>query len=311
MTAHPGAGTTASEAVAAGGSPGGADRPVAGIAFAVLSFGCFSGADAVVKWLSGGFTVFQSMFVATWFAFVPVLALVLATEGVAGLRPKRPALVVLRGALVTSAALCVLWSFTRLPMTDGYALVFAAPLIVTALAPLVLGETVGWRRWAAVVIGFLGVIVMLRPGFAVLDVGHVAAFASAILFALGLLVLRRLGAEESNGALLVGLLATTQVMVAPLMPFLWVTPGAGDIALMALSGMLAGGAHIFLVLAFKAAPAPVVAPYQYSQMIWGIVFGLVLFGDRPDPVVLLGAAVVVGSGLYILRRELRVAAPVS
>ncbi|MEQ8965737.1 MAG: DMT family transporter [Azospirillaceae bacterium] len=289
----------------AGPAGGGVDRPMLGIGFAVLSFGCFSAADAVVKWLSGGFTVFQSIFIGTWFAFVPVLAFALATEGPGGLRPRRPAMVVLRGALVTAAALSVLWSFTRLPMTDGYALVFASPLIVTALAPVLLGERVGWRRWAAVVVGFLGVMIMLRPGFAVLDIGHAAAFASAVLFALGLLVLRRIGPGESNGALLVGLLLTTEVMVAPLMPFLWVTPRLGDVALMALSGTLAGFAHIFLVLAFKAAPAPVVAPYQYSQMIWGIVFGLVLFGDRPDPIVLLGAAIVIACGLYILRREMR------
>lgn len=291
-------------------APRPADRPALGILFAVLSFGCFSGADAVVKWLSGNYTVFQAIFVGTFFAFIPVLVLVGATEGFRAIRPNRLGLVVLRGALVTAAALAVLLSFTYLPMTDGYALVFCSPLIVTALSPWLLGEAVGWRRWAAVAAGFAGVMIMLRPGFATLTVGHLFAFASAVLFALGLIVLRRIGHRESNAALLVGLLLTTQAMLLPLMPAVWVTPGLGDLALMALSGTLAGFAHIFLVLAFKAAPAPVVAPFQYSQMLWGVLFGLLLFGDRPTPYVLVGAAIVVACGLYILHRE-RTARPAS
>lgn len=282
-----------------------ADRPALGILWAVLSFGCFSAADAVVKWLSGGYTVFQSIFVGTFFAFVPVLILVAATEGFRAARPNNPALVVLRGVLVTAAALGVVWSFTRLPMTDGYALVFCSPLIVTALSPWLLGEAVGWRRWAAVGAGFAGVLVMLRPGFATLDPGHLSAFASAVLFALGLIVLRRIGRTESNAALLVGLLLTTQAMLLPVMPFVWVTPGWADLGLMGLSGTFAGFAQIFLVLAFKAAPAPVVAPFQYSQMLWGVLFGLLLFGDRPTVFVLIGAAIVVACGLYILHRERR------
>lgn len=291
----PGAGAKASEA----------DRPALGILWAVLAFGCFSGADAVVKWLSSGYTVFQSIFVGSFFAFVPVLVLIAATEGFRAARPRNPALVVARGVLVTSAALGVVWSFTRLPMTDGYALVFCSPLIVTALSPWLLGEAVGWRRWAAVGAGFAGVLVMLRPGFATLDPGHLSAFGSAVLFALGLVVLRRIGRTESNAALLVGLLLTTQAMLLPVMPFVWVTPGWGDLGLMGLSGTFAGFAQIFLVLAFKAAPAPVVAPFQYSQMLWGVLFGLVLFGDRPTVFVLVGAAIVVACGLYILHRERR------
>ena len=146
---------------------------------------------------------------------------------------------------------------------------------------------------------------MLRPGFAALDPGHLAAFAAAVLFALSLIVLRRFGGGESSAAMLAAVLLATLAISFPALPAAFVLPGAGDLAVMALAGLLGGLGHLALVEAFRAAPAAAVSPFHYTQMLWGIAFGLALFGDVPGPAVLLGAGIIIASGLFILWRERR------
>ncbi|HET8726631.1 MAG TPA: DMT family transporter [Alphaproteobacteria bacterium] len=282
-----------------------ADRVARGILFAVLSFGCFSATDATVKWLSADYSVFQIMLFSCLFAFLPVGAFVAGNGGLTAIRPKHPRMAWLRGCLVTGSALCILSALTTLPMSEGYAIVFSGPLIVTVLSVPLLGEAVGRHRWAAVAVGFAGVLIMLRPGFQAVETGHLLALASAILFAASLIVLRRLGRDENGSALLVVLLASTILVVAPVVPAIWRLPAPGDFGLMLLAGLTSGLAHIFLVLAFREAPAAIVSPFQYTQMVWAVIFGLWLFGDRPDPVTFSGATVVIASGLYILWRETR------
>jgi S-adenosylmethionine uptake transporter len=279
------------------------DRVSRGIAFAVLAFAIFSCADAAVKWLSATHSIFQIIFLSTVFAFVPVAALVVREGGMSALRPRHPGLVALRALLLAADMVFVFFAFTRLPLADAYTMLFTTPMLVTALSVPLLGERVGWRRWTAVAVGFGGVLIVLRPGFAELDLGHFAALGSSLLFALSLIVARRIGGCETGSTLLVSMMAALLAVSAPVLPAVYVASSAADLAVLAAIGLFMGLGHLGLIQALRLAPSAVVAPFHYSQIVWAVVFGFLLFGDRPNAWVIGGSAVIIASGLYILWRE--------
>jgi drug/metabolite transporter (DMT)-like permease len=275
-----------------------------GIGFAVLAFALFSFSDAFVKWLAAaGYSVFQLSTTFALFALLPVAWLVVRAGGLKTLKARRPLWVGARAALLAADTLCAYYAFARLPFAETYAIFFGTPMLVTALSVPLLGEKVGWRRWAAVVVGFMGVMIVLRPGFAELGAGHAAAIFAMVLFALSLLMLRRIGGEESSAAMLSWVLLALFLVSAPLVPAVFVMPGAVDLVLMAAGGLLLGIAHVAIIEAFRAAPASAVSPFHYSQMIWAVLLGLFVFDELPDFWVAIGSAVIVGSGLFILWRE--------
>jgi len=278
-----------------------------GIGFAVLAFALFSASDGFVKWFAAaGYPVVQISSTFALFALLPVAWLVARAGGLSSLRARRPVWVAARALLLAGDTVCAYYAFGALPLAEAYAIFFGTPMLVTALSVPFLGEKVGWRRWVAVVIGFLGVLIVLRPGFAELGAGHAAAIAAAVLFTLSLLVLRRIGNEETSAAMISWVLLALFLTTAPLVPAVFVAPALLDLLLMALGGLLLGLAQIALVEAFRAAPASVVAPFHYSQMIWAILLGLAVFDELPDLWVAAGSLVIVGSGLFILWRERRV-----
>jgi drug/metabolite transporter (DMT)-like permease len=273
------------------------------VALAALTFAVFSAIDAMVKWMTLRYPVVQVTFYTSVFALVPVAAVIAATGGLAGLKPRRPGLVVLRAVLLALDTVLIYYAFNRLPLADAYAMVFTTPLLVTALSVPLLGEKVGWRRWSAVAVGFAGVLIILRPGFAGLDPGHFAALGSALLFALALIVLRRVGSEESSGALLLALMLALIAVTGPALPFVHRPLAPADLGIFAAAGMVIGVSHLLLILALRTAPAASVAPFQYTQIIWAVIYGLAIFGDRPDAFTLAGSLVVIASGLYVFFRE--------
>ena len=284
-------------------------RVVAGVLLACLAFGSFAAADATAKFLSEDYAVLQILFLGAAFAFLPTLAFIWRIEGLASIRPQRPSLCLARGALTALSVLAIVWSFTRLPLAEGYALAFTAPLIVTALSGWLLQELVSRRQWLAVFIGFLGVLVILRPGLSTVNAGHAAALGSAFLFALSLILLRKLGASETSAALLATCFLVPLAMYLPFLASVWVTPADSFTwFLMVGIGIASGCGQAALVLAFRCAPAAVVSPFQYSQLIWGIAFGATLFGDLPDVGMLTGALLVIGSG-WALLSEARTQSP--
>ena len=281
------------------------------IGFALLSYACFATADAMVKLSSARFSVFQIGFTVALAALVPVLLLTRGQGGLKALVPHRWRLVALRGLLTATCALLAWAAFGMLPLADGYAILFAAPILVTALSVPLLGESVGWRRWLAGAVGFAGVVVMIRPDFATLGLGHLMAAVAAVLGAFGFIVLRRIGPNEKSASILAAVFVTIAVASAPLALGHWVAPPPGELLTLALAGLLQGGGQAGLVLATREAPASVVAPFQYSQMLWAVAFGALLFGDRPDPVLFAGLAIVAASGLYTLWREVHRERPVT
>lgn len=188
-------------------------------------------------------------------------------------------------------------------MADVYAIAFCTPLLVTLLSIPILGESVGLRRWSAVVAGFIGVLVMVRPGFTTLAMGHLAALATAFTGAGTVLIMRRLRGAESPSVMVASVMVGLLAVSLPVLPFVFRMPTASDLALCAASGLMMGCAQFCILRALSLASAATVAPMQYSMMLWAVVYGLVVFGQPVSPYVLAGAAIVVMSSLYTMNRE--------
>jgi drug/metabolite transporter (DMT)-like permease len=189
-----------------------------------------------------------------------------------------------------------------IPLADAYSLAFIAPLAVTALSVPVLGEHVGWRQWTAIVVGFVAVVIILRPDFRGIGLGQVYILASALLFAASMLILRRIaiGGREPTGGLMVTYFVMVLIICLPIAIGRWQPPSPHDWALMAFTGICSGIGNLLLILAFRHAPATIVSSFMYTELIWGVIFGVALFGDLPDFITIGGAAVIIGCGIYAL-----------
>lgn len=276
-----------------------------GLLFALIAFAIFSTHDAVIKGLGGSYPVFQIIFFSVLFAFVPLSTMMLADRAVDNFRPRRPFLVLLRSCLAIITMSCGFYAFTTLPLAEVYALLFATPLLVTALSVPLLGETVRAQRWAAVVIGLIGVLIVLRPGVSALSPGHIAGLASACANAFSTILVRKLGGQERSAVLIIYPMILSLIAMSVMMPFDYQPIELPDLGMMAAVGILSVIAQIFLIGAYRAAPAAVIAPLQYSQIIWATLFGMLFFAETPDLYVMLGSSVIIGSGMFVVWRESR------
>ncbi|MEZ5866698.1 MAG: DMT family transporter, partial [Geminicoccaceae bacterium] len=264
------------------------NRIARGIGISLLAYASFSTADALLKSSSGAFSVFQIAFTMAFFAMLPVLATIVGRGGLQSLVPRNRPLVALRGILAAICG-CLAWNaFALLPMAEVYALLFAAPMLVTGFSALLLRESVGWRRWSATLVGFVGVLIMIDPEFSSLGLGHVLAGLAALAGALSFIILKKIGAAEKSGALLLSVMLWLMAVSLPPALFNWVWPSPAELGLMAVAGLLMGCGQAGMVFATREAPAVVVAPFQYSQMIWAVVFGILVFGDVPSANLFVG-----------------------
>ncbi len=194
------------------------------------------------------------------------------------------------------------WAVSYLPLADTVTFYLAGPIYVTALSVLLLGERVGWRRWTAVLVGFGGVLLALRPSAATFTLPALIALTGSIFFAFLMIATRSLR-ETSNTVLVASQIAGTLIFGALWAPFDWVTPTLRDFLLLSTFGVISIVALACVNYSLKLAPASVVAPYQYTFILWAIALGYVVFGDVPDALLLIGAAIIVAAGLYIFWRE--------
>src|ERR1043166_7128278 len=279
-----------------------------GIGFMLLSVMLFSLSGAIGKWVGAAYPMGEALLIRSLVALV-LLAPFLWRAGLAAFTTApRPRLQVLRATISTIEIACFFWSVGYLPLADVITFYLAVPIYVTALAPFVLGERVGWRRWAAVLIGFAGVLLALKPSAATLTTPALVALAGSLIYAVVLIITRGLR-HTANTVLVSSQVATTAVFGLVAAPFGWVTPPPGDFALMVLFGVLAMGGLPCLNMSLRRAPASVVVPYQYTTIVWGVVLGLLIFGDEPRANVIAGAAIIIAAGLFIFFREEKMARP--
>lgn len=275
---------------------------------AIAAFALFSVSDALIKHLATIYSLPQMVFFNVLFALIPILILAWRRGGLRGLRTRRPVAQVLRGLCGISISLGAFYAFTRMSMADVYVILFAAPLVIAALSAVFFNERLDRAGWAAVLTGFAGVLLMLHPQGQGFNEGALAALAAAAAFAGSALIIRHWGREEEPASFPFYGCLTGLALMGSCLPWVYIPPPFPDLALMALAGVVAGTGLCCLLNAFRLAPPPLVAPFQYTQMVWGVLLGWLFFGDRPDWDLAAGSVVVIGSGLFLLLRERRRAA---
>ncbi len=277
--------------------------PVArGAALLTLSTFCFATMDAVAKGLMQRHDPLQVIWARYAVQALLVAAIVAPWLGRVA-RTRRLKLQVIRSAFLFGATLFGFLAFSVMPLADATAIFEVGPLAITALAALVLGERVGPRRWTAVGFGFLGALIIIRPGGEAFRAAALLPLMGAMCFAAYAIATRHLSDSEGfwTTSLYSALLGAGLASLS--LPFVWRTPSAEDAGLMALMGAIGTAGQLLIIRAFAVAPASAIAPFTYAHLLWATLWGAVLFGDLPDGWTVLGAGVIVGSGLYVWRRE--------
>lgn len=293
-----------------------------GVAFLVAGVAVFSMQDLILKLLSGDYPLHQAMVLRSLTAIPFLLALVHYEAGLKSLFTPGTGAMVRRGVIMFLAYTSYYIALPALPMATTVALYFSAPLFITMLSVFILGEHVGPRRWLALLAGFVGVIIMVRPGGAVFEWAALLPVFSGFAYALSMISARRLGTTESAAALafwgnavfLAAALILSAILgtgtygteVHPSLAFLlrgWTTPTAFDLMLMMSCGVIAAAGLTLLTQAYRIAEASVVTPFEYTGMIWSVIYGWVFWRQWPDATAWGGIAIIIGAGLYVLWRE--------
>jgi drug/metabolite transporter (DMT)-like permease len=276
-----------------------------GIAFGLASVVLFSGQALVVKLVGDRYPMNEIVFFRHAFALVPAVAMVIHQGGFGTLRTGRFPMHLARMAAGMSSMVLGFYALRMIPLADATVYGFLAPLLVTALSVPLLGERVGIHRWSAVVVGFLGVVVMMRPGEGMLDWGVVVALAAAVCSAFVNLTMRMLGATETAAATTFMYTGMSFVVFGATLPFAWTTPDLVDFLILASLGLGGGVAQYWYTMSLRHAPSALIAPLGYSSLLWMTAAGFLVWGEVPTSTTLIGAAVICASGLYILWREAR------
>lgn len=274
-----------------------------GVGLALCGFAVFSMHDAIIKSIPDVPT-FQIVFFVVLFSFVPFVAMLALGHQEISLRPRLPGLVALRCLFTVGSLLSVFYAFKTLPMTEVYSLLFSAPVLITLLSIPILGERVKFIRWVAILLGLAGILVVLQPGQVELSGGHLAALMAAFSVACTAVVTRKIGAREHSVTLMLYPMLVNIAVSGILLLFVYQPmPGIALIKVCAI-GLLSVIGQVLMIQAYRTCEAQFIAPMQYSQMLWAIVYGVFLFNERIDQHVIIGSVVIVVSGLLFMWREL-------
>ena len=259
--------------------------------------------DGFAKYLSADLPVLQITWARYFFTVVFILPLMFFFFKKYLVWTDKPKLQLIRGLILLTANISFFYSISVISLPKALTLAFVAPLVVTAFSPFFLGESVGYRRWAAVIIGFIGSLVVIRPGFLEINLASLAALGTGIMYGFYLIITRKLSTSDNPllTLLLTGVVGA--IIATTFMPFVWVSPTFKQWSIMAAIGLFACIGHLFIILSLKFADASKLAPFSYFEIVTNIIIAYYFFGDFPDSWTFLGLFIIVFSGIYISRRE--------
>ncbi len=279
-----------------------ADDPIREITLSLCATLLFAVADTIAKFLSTGLPIIE----ITWVRYVIFLgfALILARRVPRrSLWPRSRTLQIVRGCCVIGSSVLFVYGIRTMTMAQATTISFLSPLLITILSIPLLGEIVGIRRWAAVGAGMLGMLIVVRPGMAGFEPAALFGVASAACWSIALIITRKMAATDPPTTTVLWSAGVGVFVLTVLLPFEMAWPTARQWGLMLALGLLASTGQWLVILAFRLAPASLLAPFTYTQLVWATVTGYLVFGNLPDEWTLLGAAIIVASGLYTAHRE--------
>ncbi|MFE1600037.1 DMT family transporter [Methylobacterium sp. ID0610] len=283
------------------------DQPLRGIGLVILSTVFLSSSDATAKYLAGSLPALE----IAWLRYAGFVSVMLVAaligrsrrRGRSAFRSARPGLQVLRGVALLGSALLFLSGLRYLPVGEATAISFVSPIFVTALSIPLLGETIGFRRWAAALVGLCGVLIILRPGTSAFQAAALLPVASALFWALALVVTRKINGYDAPQTTMTWSALIGFALLTCMVPAVWTTPNLDEVAIGAAIGLISTTGHWIVTIAYRHAPASTLVPFSYSQIIWAVLIGALAFGSVPDGYVGLGVLVIAASGLYTAHRE--------
>jgi len=274
-----------------------------GIAYMAAGFFMFAAVDAQGKLLTDTLHPIQIAW-SRQFGLLLGVMVMLAIRGAGVLRTQRPYLQIFRGSLAAVSATLFITAVAFVPLADAIAVAFVAPFVVTILGALVLGESVGIRRWTAVTIGFVGAMIVIRPGLGVVHPAVLLVVLAAAFFALRQILSRILSGSESTATTVAYTALAGSLLLSLPLPFIWRWPETTlEVALLISVGVLAALGELLVIKALEVAQAVVIAPMQYTLLLWGTIYGYLIFAELPDLWTWIGAAIIMATGLYTLHRE--------
>ncbi len=282
------------------------DNTLKGIVILVIATFFFAAQDALTKRLTQTLSVFE--IVCIRFFIFSLFALVFAHRRIGiwqGLKSASPGLQITRGLLISSEIAVFAYAIRFLGLAEMHALFACFPLLITVLSVPMLGERVGWRRWLAVIVGFLGTLLIIRPGIGVFDPFSAIALIASLMFAVYNILTRKVSRTDrfETSLLYFGLVGFLGFLLA--MPFVWKTPTVEESALLISLSITSIIGHLCLIKSLELVPAVILQPFNYFVLVWAIALGYLLYGEVLEPVTLFGAGMVVASGVFIARREHR------
>lgn len=281
----------------------GTERVGVGLTAVVFAVLLGTMADTTAKWFgTQGYAPTQVVFLRYVFGLLPV-AFFLYRSGIDALSTRRPAVHCFRACLSFGSIVFFFWGVTLMPLAEAMAISFTAPLFTTALSVPILGERVGIRRWSAVAVGFCGALVVIQPGTEALRPEALVVTTSAFIYALSMILTRRMSKTETSVAMFTYTTIGAGIISAPFLLLSWQTPTLPHLALFSGFGIIEGCASFLLIIAYRNVAAAVLAPFDYTSLIWAALFGWIMWNENPDATVWIGAGIIALSGIYIARRE--------
>ena len=273
------------------------------ITFNLLAWVMLPIMDGFAKYLSSDLPVLQITWARYFFTVAFTLPIMFFFFRKNLVWTDKPKLQLIRGLILLTANVCFFYSISIISLAKALTLAFIAPLIVTAFSPIFLGENVGFRRWSAVIIGFIGSMVVIRPGFVEINLASLAALGTGVMYGFYLIITRKLSSSDNPllTLLLTGVVGA--IIISFVMPFVWIKPTLNQWSMMAAIGIFACLGHLFIILSLKYADASKLAPFSYFEIVTNIIIGYYFFSDFPDKWTFLGLFIIILSGIYISRRE--------